>query len=60
MKFIIIFYLADVPGCIANRTLWKSGDKLCPEKSALAPLLLAVYMILTNVLLLNLLIAMFR
>lgn len=33
---------------------------VCPERNALVPLLFAIYMMMSNVLLLNLLIAMFR
>uniref|UniRef100_K1RG60 Transient receptor potential cation channel subfamily M member 3 n=1 Tax=Magallana gigas TaxID=29159 RepID=K1RG60_MAGGI len=50
----------DLGTCTKNETLWRSGEKeRCPEKSFLVVLLMAVFLLLTNVLLLNLLIAMF-
>ncbi|XP_021379559.1 transient receptor potential cation channel subfamily M member 1-like [Mizuhopecten yessoensis] len=46
--------------CTTNETLWRSGAQArCAENNAIVPLLLAVYMLLTNILLVNLLIAMF-
>ena len=49
-------------GCTSNETIWRAsgGIDRCPEENALVPLLAAVYLILTNILLVNLLIAMFR
>ncbi|KAL5018957.1 hypothetical protein ScPMuIL_004679 [Solemya velum] len=47
--------------CSHNRTIWHDLEEMerCPEPSQLVPLLAGVYMILTNILLVNLLIAMF-
>ncbi|XP_069123673.1 transient receptor potential cation channel subfamily M member-like 2 isoform X2 [Argopecten irradians] len=46
--------------CTTNETLWRAGTMTrCAESNALVPLLLAIYMLLTNILLVNLLIAMF-
>lgn len=53
----------DVPGCTNNQTIYDdptSGVARCPEKSWLVMVFCAVYLILTNILLINLLIAMFR
>uniref|UniRef100_A0A8W8JN38 Ion transport domain-containing protein n=1 Tax=Magallana gigas TaxID=29159 RepID=A0A8W8JN38_MAGGI len=50
----------DAGTCTKNETLWRSGKmERCPEKSFLAVLVMAAFLLLTNVLLLNLLIAMF-
>ncbi|KAK7112164.1 hypothetical protein V1264_011657 [Littorina saxatilis] len=50
----------DVDGCTRNETIWREDPfKRCPSETAVVPILLAVYMILTNILLVNLLIAMF-
>ncbi|XP_050394392.2 transient receptor potential cation channel subfamily M member 2 [Patella vulgata] len=50
----------DPESCTRNETIWRNDLSLrCPEKNAIVPILLAVYMILTNILLVNLLIAMF-
>ena len=49
----------DVPDCTFNVTAEPDLER-CPEENALVIILFAVYMIMTNVLLLNLLIAMFR
>jgi hypothetical protein len=49
--------------CFVNRTVFdeNSGQKrMCPQRNVFALFLFGVYMMLTNVLLLNLLIAMFR
>lgn len=47
--------------CTSNESVWRpaGGVNRCPEENALVPLLGAVYLILTNILLVNLLIAMF-
>ncbi|GFO31361.1 transient receptor potential cation channel subfamily m member 3 [Plakobranchus ocellatus] len=46
--------------CTTNETIWRDDpSKRCPEENAIVPIMLALYMILTNVLLVNLLIAMF-
>ncbi|GFS15664.1 transient receptor potential cation channel subfamily M member 3 [Elysia marginata] len=46
--------------CTTNRTIWLDDpSKRCPEENAIVPVMLALYMILTNILLVNLLIAMF-
>ncbi|KAL3875814.1 hypothetical protein ACJMK2_033729, partial [Sinanodonta woodiana] len=47
--------------CIKNETQWRAlgGYGRCPAENALVPLLGAVYLVLTNILLINLLIAMF-
>ena len=58
----LLMYLGNVPTeCTTNETIWRSGvmDQ-CAEKTVLVPIFTALYMLLTNVLLLNLLIAMFR
>ncbi|XP_076450410.1 transient receptor potential cation channel subfamily M member-like 2 [Babylonia areolata] len=50
----------EVEGCTTNETLWREEPfKRCPSENAVVPILLAVYMVLTNILLVNLLIAMF-
>ncbi|KAH9512885.1 hypothetical protein Btru_036877 [Bulinus truncatus] len=50
----------DVSGCTRNETIWRNDPmNRCPEKNAIVPVLLAVYMVLTNILLINILIAMF-
>ncbi|XP_005091977.2 transient receptor potential cation channel subfamily M member-like 2 [Aplysia californica] len=50
----------DSNGCTRNETIWRKDPmKRCGDETAIVPILLAVYMILTNVLLVNLLIAMF-
>ncbi|XP_046584536.1 transient receptor potential cation channel subfamily M member 2-like [Haliotis rubra] len=50
----------DPSSCTRNETLWRADlAPRCPEPNALVSILLAVYMILTNILLVNLLIAMF-
>ncbi|KAK3595125.1 hypothetical protein CHS0354_002378 [Potamilus streckersoni] len=48
-------------GCVNNETVWRAtdGQGRCPADNVLVPLLGAIYMILTNILLINLLIAMF-
>lgn len=51
------------PDDFANETArvtYNSEWEVCPHQHALVPLLSAIYMLLTNVLLMNLLIAMFR
>ena len=48
----------DMRGCSNNQSV--PFDERCPQQTTLVLLLLAVYMIMTHVLLLNLLIAMFR
>ncbi|XP_064629774.1 transient receptor potential cation channel subfamily M member-like 2 [Lineus longissimus] len=52
---------ADVTTCSRNRSVWINDPNYaqCPEANAATPLMFAIYMLLTNVLLLNLLIAMF-
>ncbi|KAI8729643.1 transient receptor potential cation channel subfamily M member 5 [Biomphalaria glabrata] len=50
----------DTSGCTRNETIWRNDPmNRCPEKNAIVPILLAVYMVLTNILLINILIAMF-
>ncbi|XP_072021882.1 transient receptor potential cation channel subfamily M member-like 2 [Amphiura filiformis] len=46
--------------CTTNQTLINEALPICPEYSGIGVFLLAIYMIFSNVLLLNLLIAMFR
>ena len=47
--------------CTTNETIWREDPmQRCPEKSAIIFILLSLYMVLTNILLVNLLIAMFR
>ena len=52
----------EVDGCEKNESLWRQNPiKRCPEKSPVVlSLMLGVYLIVTNILLVNLLIAMFR
>ncbi|KAL3875816.1 hypothetical protein ACJMK2_033731, partial [Sinanodonta woodiana] len=47
--------------CVKNETIWRAagGHGRCPVDSVLVPLLGAIYVVLTNILLINLLIAMF-
>ncbi|XP_052778337.1 transient receptor potential cation channel subfamily M member 2-like isoform X2 [Mya arenaria] len=59
-------FLEDMEGeppaqCTNDENVWRAagGANRCPEQIALVPLLAAVYLILTNILLVNLLIAMF-
>ncbi|XP_077993262.1 transient receptor potential cation channel subfamily M member 2-like [Glandiceps talaboti] len=55
-------FLDEIEGdndCSRNETIIMQGAARCPEYNSLVLLLLALYMILSNVLLLNLLIAMF-
>ena len=62
LLFIVSFYTistGDVEGCTYNTTAEPDLNR-CPKENRLVILLFALYMILTNVLLLNLLIAMFR
>ncbi|KAI0222453.1 Transient receptor potential cation channel subfamily M member-like 2 [Lamellibrachia satsuma] len=50
----------DIGTCSFNRSIYADPNvERCPEKSWLAIILFAVYMIMSNVLLLNLLVAMF-
>ncbi|KAL8607328.1 hypothetical protein ACOMHN_039478 [Nucella lapillus] len=50
----------EVDGCTTNETIWHEDPfKRCPTKNIVVPILLALYMVLTNILLVNLLIAMF-
>ncbi|CAL1535900.1 unnamed protein product [Lymnaea stagnalis] len=50
----------DVNGCTRNETLWREDPTTrCPEQNAIVLIMLALYMVLTNILLVNLLIAMF-
>ena len=60
--FFVLFSGEQPEGCTSNETIWRAtgGVDRCPEQNALVPLLAAVYLILTNILLVNLLIAMFR
>ena len=51
----------DIGTCSFNSSIYADPNvERCPEKSWLAIVLFAVYMIMSNVLLLNLLVAMFR
>ncbi|XP_038079151.1 transient receptor potential cation channel subfamily M member 2-like isoform X2 [Patiria miniata] len=55
-------FLEDIEGnngCSDNITLIAAGAPRCPQDSTIGVILLAIYMMLSNVLLLNLLIAMF-
>ncbi|GFO31375.1 transient receptor potential cation channel subfamily m member 3 [Plakobranchus ocellatus] len=46
--------------CTDNETLWlENPNRRCPEDNGMVPVLLALYLLLTNILLINLLIAMF-
>ncbi|KAK3766250.1 hypothetical protein RRG08_036888 [Elysia crispata] len=46
--------------CTTNKTIWQEDpSQRCPEENAIVPIMLALYMVLTNILLVNLLIAMF-
>ncbi|KAK7491216.1 hypothetical protein BaRGS_00017487, partial [Batillaria attramentaria] len=50
----------DIDGCTRNETIWREDpSQRCPAENAIVPTLLALFMILTNILLVNLLIAMF-
>ncbi|KAH3857080.1 hypothetical protein DPMN_099679 [Dreissena polymorpha] len=50
----------DENGCTRNESVWRDNDDMrCPESKFLVPVLGALYMFLTNILLINLLIAMF-
>ena len=65
LYFLIIFFpkIGDSgPHCTNNQTVAELDPEIpmCPQQNVFAPLLFGVYMVLTNVLLLNLLIAMFR
>ncbi|CAL1535907.1 unnamed protein product [Lymnaea stagnalis] len=52
--------IADGDGCTKNQTIWlEDPSQRCPEKNAIVYIFLAVYLVLTNILLINLLIAMF-
>ncbi len=54
-------HVGNVDDCSNNKTVYGNTDiSRCPEKSWLAVIMFAAYMIMTNILLLNLLIAMFR
>ncbi len=57
-----ILFLGDVGECSKNSTIYENSDDIerCPEESWLVIVMFAIYMIMTNILLLNLLIAMFR
>jgi len=46
--------------CTTNQTEIASGSQKCPQENKAVPIFSAVYMLLANILLLNLLIAMFR
>lgn len=47
--------------CSNNETEWRyGGAQQCPEYNPIVPLLTAMYLLVTNILLVNLLIAMFR
>ena len=52
----------NVPGCSYNESVYDSdsGVPRCPQDNALVMVLYAIYVLLTNILLINLLIAMFR
>ncbi|XP_052271856.1 transient receptor potential cation channel subfamily M member-like 2 [Dreissena polymorpha] len=55
------FLEGDDNGCTRNESVWRdTGDMRCPESNVLVPVLGGLYMFLTNILLINLLIAMFR
>ena len=58
----MLIYIGEVPSpCTNNETAWRYlGQARCPEKNAFVLLLVAIYMMVTNILLVNLLIAMFR
>ncbi|CAH1793997.1 unnamed protein product, partial [Owenia fusiformis] len=51
----------ELEGCTSNETIWRNDPEAerCPEESSLAIILFAIYMMVSNVLLLNLLIALF-
>ncbi|CAC5397754.1 unnamed protein product [Mytilus coruscus] len=53
---------SDDTGCTDNATLWKNDPsfKRCPTSDLIPPVIAATYMMLTNWLLLNIVIAMFR
>ncbi|CAL1535903.1 unnamed protein product [Lymnaea stagnalis] len=52
--------IEDGDGCTKNQTIWlEDPSQRCPEKNAIVYIFLAVYLVLTNILLINLLIAMF-
>ena len=48
--------------CENNEMIWRAngGEDRCPEKNEMVPIMAAVYLLFTNILLVNLLIAMFR
>ena len=58
----IVVSLGDVEGCAHNISVWANNPEIprCPQNNWLALILVAVYLMFVNILLLNLLIAMFR
>ncbi|KAH3856604.1 hypothetical protein DPMN_099196 [Dreissena polymorpha] len=61
-EIFLDFLEGNQNGCIRNETVWReAGEHLrCPAVTFIVPVLGALYMFLTNIILINLLIAMFR
>lgn len=56
-----VLWLAGGEDCTYNATIYATNpERRCPEERGVATLLMAVYVLFANVLLLNILIAMFR
>ena len=51
---------ADEFNCTDDRELINQGHRRCPAQNRIVPIISSIYLLLANVLLLNLLIAMFR
>ncbi|KAI8729644.1 transient receptor potential cation channel subfamily M member 2 [Biomphalaria glabrata] len=50
----------DGDGCTKNQSIWETDPtQRCPEKNAIVYIFLSIYLVLINILLINLLIAMF-
>ncbi|CAC5397749.1 unnamed protein product [Mytilus coruscus] len=59
--YLDVLEASDDTGCTSNNTLWENDPSLsrCPTSDWLPPVIAATYMMLTNWLLLNIVIAMF-
>lgn len=56
-----LYVTGDISPCTDDPVLWSNGTlPRCPQANWVVPALLAIYILITNVLMLNLLIAMFR
>ena len=60
--FILVYILNldEVPGCPSNSSEYTNSDAYTGKVRWLVTVLFSVYLVLTNILLVNLLIAMFR